>query len=158
MNNDNRNNRGFSMFWIFLLGLAVLYGFSQGWFGNDNSKQTVSRDTIAPFRQFDDGVELVTTVEYVVTSQPQPTYSSSATSVPASLPLPQLSPTRDWTPELTAVNRNVQNAIDLVENCAIEKAKAATEFRVLDCQPVISNLEAAKQKQRELQETISANN
>jgi hypothetical protein len=160
---SDNNSGGDSKFWaMFFLICVVVFGFYNGWFGLSSDGDATPSE-LPPMSMMDDALDVFATVEYVATTQ-SPSTTEVAPMMPASVPpatkptAVSVQPTRDWTPELTAVNRNVQNAIDLVENCAIEKAKAATEFRVLDCQPVISNLEAAKQKQQELQETISANN
>ena len=68
--------------------------------------------------------------------------------------------TRDWSNEVTAVTRNLENAVKIVELCATEKVKAALEMppRLVDCRPAADNLETAKQKVYELQEAIGEGN
>jgi len=67
---------------------------------------------------------------------------------------------KDWTDEVTAVNNNMQNAIQIVEACAMEKITAVTETppRIVNCQMTIDNLEHAKAKVGELQEAIREGN
>lgn len=63
---------------------------------------------------------------------------------------------KDWTDEITAVNRNMQNAIQIVEACAMEKITAVTETppRLVDCSMTVENLERAKELVGELEEAI----
>ena len=67
-------------------------------------------------------------------------------------------PVKDWTNELTAVNRNLENAVEIVELCAIEKVKAALEMppRLVNCRAAVDNLETAKEKVYELSAAMSA--
>ena len=67
-------------------------------------------------------------------------------------------PVKDWTNELTAVNRNLENAVEIVELCAIEKVKAALEMppRLVNCQAAVDNLETAKEKVYELSAAMAA--
>lgn len=105
--------------------------------------------------------------------QPDPTRQAMSKNVVTGtidqepIPQPQQQPTaaaivpmatRDWTNELTAVNRNLENAVEIVEDCARQKVQAASQFRVLDCTATINNLEQAKQAVYDLQETISDSN
>lgn len=85
--------------------------------------------------------------------KPQPVSDAAPPTVQAPVPV-----IRDWTPELTAVSRNLENATKIMEACALAKVKAATEFppRIVDCKPAFDNLETAKQKLAELQATMGA--
>lgn len=100
----------------------------------------------------------------VPNQQPQPAQYIVATSEPVLVSIPQPQPVvidqapvvKDWTEEITAVNRNLQQAAEVVEACAIAKMNAAFEIppRLIDCSPAAENLMLAKQLMVELQGAI----
>ena len=93
------------------------------------------------------------TMPIIPTMQPAPAPTAVLIIQPVQ-PVPV--PTRDWAPEITAVSRNLENAVKLVELCAIKKTEAALQFppSVVDCRSVLDNLENAKTRVYELQLTI----
>jgi hypothetical protein len=97
--------------------------------------------------------------------QPQPQVIIIATSEPVLLsiyptqPAPVIIeqvPVKDWSEEITAVNRNLQQATKVVEACAAAKVDAAFENppRLIDCGPAAENLMLAKGLMQELQDAI----
>lgn len=97
-------------------------------------------------------VIIVATPALVGIPQPQP--------APVIIDQAPTQPAEDWTDEIRAVNANMQNAIQIVEACALEKITAVTETppRIVNCQMTLDNLEHAKAKVEELQEAIREGN
>ena len=130
------------------------------WLSGDEKVSVVTGVADIPNQPQPIPIPIVTMVP-ILESPPLPTFSPptpqprSVTTMPTSSPSP-----RDWSGELTAVTRNMENAITLMEKCAVERANGMMSIHpvVIDCSMVIDNLERATAAVDELEAAIREGN